>query len=289
METQNITATQKLSFVKKSDLTEKKLLFKPVDLKETSKKLILKKAEPKIVDTNFVITENLFKYNAIKEIGPKKEMWSPDGVAIQKAYDTICEMWNKDQKSRNFIKHLVSGFLPYNPWSRILNTGEDTLKCAILNHTITGIMDVSKDVAKFSILKMGIDCHASVEGREEYSEDEIKSINEERAKMKPEIREMRVAVGSDTSTKFMQVESVLALRVFAMEIMFQTDELNFTIRKNIINSVQENISDDKKLTKKQVNQVAGQQVYGMDHKIDKSTFSALEKLKVELESQGKTN
>ena len=71
MEIQNITSPQKLSFVKKSDLTEKKILFQPtasegkliikkINLSEVNQildnrqNLKLIKAQPKIVDPNFV-------------------------------------------------------------------------------------------------------------------------------------------------------------------------------------------------------------------------------------------
>ncbi|MCK9417537.1 hypothetical protein M0Q97_12925, partial [Candidatus Dojkabacteria bacterium] len=40
-------------------------------------------------------------------IKPKKQLWDLNKELVEKAYKNICIMWNKDYKSRGFLKHLI--------------------------------------------------------------------------------------------------------------------------------------------------------------------------------------
>lgn len=290
--------SQKLSLVKKQDLIEKP---KPVLIKKSANlsdfnqvvdsknKLKLKKKSEvnsnTVEDVDFEkVDEKLFCFDAIKEMAEAKAMWEYKPEVVDKAYKTICKMWNKDQKSRNFVKHLISAFIPYNPWCRMINTPDELgCKCAILNHKISGIVTITQGLSPIMMEKLMMDCHANVENRTKYTPEEIEKYEEKLKTIPVEIRESRVAVMSESSTKFLQVETVQALSVFATEMLWHSDEMNFTIRKNMLNKAQEDVPQKSKLTKSQINDVAGNSVYGMNHKISDKTISALEKLKAELE------
>jgi len=290
----------KLNFVKKSDLNSDCILHKKAvleDLKELNK------------DPNFEIMSLIhFKVDFLNEMKPREAIWDPNPQDVQNAFDKLKVMWNKDQKSRNFTKHLISAFLPYNSWNRLMNVPEKVetplikiddndlkkpFKCAILNHNVTGIENISKHATEYNMKKMFIDahivCEEVVEGQEKrthYTPEECEELNSIKRKQPIEIQNYRIGVASDTSDKYLQVESIIALLHFATEIMFMSDELNFTVKKNMINHAQSEVSKEKQLNKKQINQVAGQQLYGMEHKVDKSTYSALANLKQELEKAG---
>ena len=313
---ENISGTsQKLSLVKKSEVekqnsTKPLIIKKSANLSNFNQKLdvknnlkLKKKTEIDVVveDPNFIkIDEKHFQFDALKEMKKPETLWEYNPEVVDKAYKIICKMWNKDQKSRNFVKHLVSAFLPYNPWNRLMFVPDETknqpiridtndlkteFKCAILNHKVTGIKNIASGITPHAMKKMSIDCHCSVEGRDKYTDTEIEELTLVRSMIPVEIIETRVGVSSETSTKYLQVEAVQALLIFSTELMWHNDELNFTVRKNMINRAQENVPKEKQLKPKQVNQIVGQQIYGMDHKVDTKTYSALEKLKLELDKQ----
>jgi len=274
----------KLNFVKKSDLNSDSILHKKSVLEDLKE------------DPNFEKTTLLhFKVDFLNEMKPRENIWDPNPQDVQNAFEKLKVMWNKDQKSRNFTKHLISAFLPYNSWNRLMNVPEkvETFKCAILNHNVTGIGNISKSATEYNMKKMFIDAHINcediVEGQEKrthYTPEECEELNSIKRKQPIEIQNYRIGVMSETSDKYLQVESIIALLHFATEIMFISDELNFTMNKNRINRGQSEISKDKQLNKKQINQIVGRQTYGMDHKVDEKTFSALSNLKLELEKEG---
>ena len=296
-QSEEIQNNVKLNFVKKSDLTSNCILHKKDVLEDLNK------------DPNFEIMSLIhLNFDFVKEMKPREKIWDPNPQDVQNAFERLKQMWNKDQKSRNFTKHLISAFLPYNSMNRLLNVPEKVetpiikiddndlktpFKCAILNCTITGIGNISKHVTEYNMKKMFIDGHIAcediVEGQEKrthYTSEECEELNSIKRKQPIEIQNYRIGVMSDTSDKYLQVESIIALLHFATEMMFISDELNFTIKKTMINRGQNGISKEKQLNKKQINQLVGRQTYGMDHKVDKKTFSALEKLKLELEKEG---
>ncbi len=294
--------TPKLVLKKKSELSETTSDIKPEKVKFTRKSAVMdmtksvilkdkKKNIVPVVDENFkIIPTPLINFSDF--IPEKKEMFSLDSKYCQQAYDTICAMWNKDQKSRNFVKHLISAFVPYNNFARLFNISEgENTKCAILNHNVTGIREISEGLTKISMKKMFIDAHLiteevpeGAEKRTKYNEDEIAEMDAIRKTVPIEIVEVRVGVMSDKSDKIIQVETNQALVMFATEMLLRCDELNFTIRKTRLQHAQSDVPKEKQLTKKEINQVVGRQTFGMDHKVDNKTFSKLLALKEELEN-----
>jgi hypothetical protein len=294
----------KLNFINKVDLINKSILKEKPILHKKSAIELLKE------DPNFEkISMSQFNFDFVKEMKPRTQIWDPNPEEVQEAYNKLKQMWNKDQKARNFVKHLVSAFLPYNQWNRLMNVSEKLenspikiddndlkkpFKCAILNHNVTGIGNISTEQSEYSMKRMFIDAHMicedTIEGQEkrtQYNNEEIKTLNDLRNKQSVEVKNCRIGVMSDTSDKYLQVESIIALQNFTIELAFVSDELNFTIRKNMINRAQENVLKEIKLDKKQVNQIVARQIHGLDHKVDEKTYSALEKLKLELEKEDK--
>ena len=222
---------------------------------------------------------------------PKKEkVWESNPESIKNAYGKILENWNKNEKSRNFIKHLIAAFLPYDNFMRMIFIPiENKIKCAILNVEITGIQNIAEEFTKFSMSKMFIDSKVMTENRTEYTEEEIKKIEKEKNQMRECVKESRVAIHSDKSDKYLLVESNLALYVFTQEMLWLNNkEFDFLIKKMRIKSFNDNLPKEKQLSKKEVNVVSKATTFGVKSHMKDSAFSALEKLKATLEESEKS-
>ena len=83
----------------------------------------------------------------------RKQIWDPTAEGINAAYGKYVKLWNKDQKSRNFVKHLVANFLPINQFARALNLPADT-KCAILGFELAGISEIAEVHGRLGVKRM---------------------------------------------------------------------------------------------------------------------------------------
>ena len=212
----------------------------------------------------------------------RKQIWDPRVELIHEAYDKIVIIWNKDQKSRNFIKHLIACFLPIDQWSRAFNLNpEEENKCAILGVKLAGMKQISEGLADMGMKKMMIDCHLIGEERKKYTEEELKEIEAIKAKYPDEIQYAQVAYLSDKSDKKLSQEAVLALLNFTQNTILICDELNFTLKKMQLKRAQ--FDTETKLTDKQVNKIAKAAAFNVRDNIDDKTIDALQKLKLELE------
>ena len=230
---------------------------------------------------------------------PKKALWDPDYKLVEESYKKIIELWNKDQKSRNFIKHLIAAFLPYEPMNRMSNVADkDRIVCAILNRKLTGIANVARDYGDVSVQHLFKTAHQylanaddlSVAGMEkdlnagkEISEIDIK-IAGLMEKMPEEVKNIQIGVMSDSSDKFMMVESIMALLGFAQGLILAGNkELNFLLKKIQLKRIQENL--EEKLTDSEVNKVVAAQTFGLKNHIKEDTISKLEKMKAEMDAK----
>lgn len=270
---------------------------------ESTKKLVLKKPITE-VDPNFhKINLSEFQRDFVKELPKKEQLWDLNPMTVQKAYDRILAIWNQDEKSRNFIKHLVGGFVPYDSFARLMNVPEtDDLKCAVLNFKLTGIGNISKGVTTVSMRKMAINCQCVVDKREKYSDDEIKELEDLRAALPVEIRNQQIGVGSETSDKYMLVESIFALRHFCA-MLLMCNETDNGIAKILSKKMKsETFAKQSERTEIPIVQFVGRMnrveskpkmktvpgpqnsAYTMEDTIDTNTFSKLQALKDKMET-----
>jgi len=228
----------------------------------------------------------------------QKKIWDPNPKLTEKAYKIICQAWLKDDKSRNFVKHLIAAFFPINSFDKILNAGDEELKCAILGIKLTGIGNISTGITEFNMAKMMADAHATIEERKQYTEEEVQKLETIRDSLPIEIREGRFAWCSDRSDKLLSNEALTAFRIFVETVAFIPEfekEFTFLIKKMQINSFQENTNFiNNKLDKTEINKVAKATTFGIKavakigDNIDPKTLSALEKLKLQMEEQDET-
>ncbi len=261
---------------------------------ELKQKPVDKKPVDKSPETNFLqVSPEGLKFNFKAEMKPKEKIWDLNPDLVQTAYDKIVVMWNKDQKSRNFIKHLIAGFLPYEPMYRMLNAGPDPLFCAITNLKLTGVGEIAKHYGELGVQRMFSSAHAMViesENREETEEEKAANLAQQEKiagmikAMPREVQNVQIGVSSDSSTKYLMVETIQALLHFSTTLlMFGDDEMSFLLKKSQINKTQQN--RENKITPSEVNKVAAAVTFGLKSNVSEKTYSALEKLKMQLEEE----
>lgn len=214
-----------------------------------------------------------FKENLFHQYGIKANMVTDlDGEAIQTAYDKILVIWNKDEKSQSFIKHLINAFLPFNLMNCMLTeTPGEIYKCSILGSKLTSIKQVAELYSDIGMKKMQFSSKAMLENRDNLTESEMKILLNIRNKAKPEVRYGNIAVLSDKSTKFIQKETAIALQHFcANMILIENRNLLFVKHKpknTSVNSLQQKPQKPQRL-----------QVSIEEH-IDSKSLSALQSIK----------
>lgn len=222
-----------------------------------------------------------YSFESFKE---KDSIYEPDKKLTIKAYNNIVQMWNKDQKSRNFLKHIIGAFVPINFFNKILHAPEEQMKCAILNIRLTGIGNIAKEITKLSMENMFQGAKAMTENRTERTPEEMKKIQEIKNSIPVECLNGSCAYFSDTSTKFLSIEALIALRYICEELLFSDDkEAHFTINKKRLNEYQK--EQKNKLNENEINRVTKATTYGVGDNMDDKTREALLKLQSQLQTK----
>lgn len=154
-----------------------------------------------------------------KKLLPRQsEVGDMNYQTAQKAYDKIIMLWNKDEVSRNFVKHLIIAFYPYKPIDRVLFVDEksEPITCSVLGYKLTGIDNINQNpslsnfIEEKTILNAGI----ASEGRKKPNDQEIAKMKTLKDMLPVEIKFQQIAVISNKSKKCLQAESAFALDVF---------------------------------------------------------------------------
>lgn len=226
-------------------------------------------------------TENNFIQNEVPELMiehfERKEIWSPVYEDIAENYSKLAEIWNKDQKARNFIKHLISKFLPINNWNRCFNLPEgESMTCSLSGKKLTGIKNCSEYLSKIFIYKTIMESKKFIQKVDyEYTEEELSQLNEARNNIPEEIKAGRVAYLSDKSDRKLSQESILALQYFAMN-MFYLPEIS-----NCLGVKRKNNQVEPETVKNEV----PKSTYKLLDNVPESITEKLNKLKEQLEQK----
>lgn len=219
----------------------------------------------------------------IKNITDIEEKHSKD--LITKAYIKICQLWNKDLKSRNFIKHLILNFIPINEWNKILNFPESELKenknhCCILNIKLIGIRKLSEELAEFKIKQMYITAETDNDKKQKL----IDEYNSEIKKLPTEIKFKDYAYFGNKSDKYLSKYALIALKNFISETLLSDEkEINFLLNKMRFKQAQERFPKNKQLNNSELNKVVKASTFGLRNIIDDKTLEKLKVLKDEIE------
>lgn len=219
----------------------------------------------------------------IKNITDIEEKHSKD--LITKAYIKICQLWNKDSKSRNFIKHLILNFIPINEWNKILNFPESELKenknhCCILNIKLIGIRKLSEELAEFKIKQMYITAETDNDKKQKL----IDEYNSEIKKLPTKIKFKDYAYFGNKSDKYLSKYALIALKNFISETLLSDEkEINFLLNKMRFKQAQERFPKNKQLNNSELNKVVKASTFGLRNIIDDKTLEKLKVLKDEIE------
>ena len=219
-----------------------------------------------------------------KEEDSKEEQFPLNYNLLNKALLRICDLWNKDDKSRWFVKHLIGNFLPINAFNKILNFSEEDIKNGldrdcILGIKLAGIYSISKELGTFTTEKMMATARAVTEGKKELNPEDVKKLKDIKAKLPIEIRNASFAFCADKSNKYLCRESINALLIFTEHALLNGEkEIEFLLNKKRISESQQYIKKEKRLNNKQVNKVVKASTFGMTSILDEETIAKLKGL-----------
>lgn len=201
---------------------------------------------------------------------------------VDKAFQKICKMYNKDYKSRNFVKHLISNFLPINPWNKVLNFPEEEISKGknvdcLLNIKLAGINQISEAMSEVGMIRMRINAKCLLEKREKYTDEEIKELNDVKSKYPIEIVKSSFGYMSENSDKYLCTESLQSLLAFAQEcIMRDVRDIVFLMSKKRVAMANNRLPKKHQLNNKQINEVSKANAFDMSHHLSKDTIEKLQ-------------
>lgn len=165
---------------------------------------------------------NFEKIDYKSKFGEKEKIFDMDHILIDKAYTKLQDMYNYCEQQRKFVQHLIKAFLPLDMWHRMMLVDKET-RCAVLGYKVTGIHNVSECYGKAGTKRMLAVAHANVDGRNTLTEDEISDIKSVIKEYPIEIQKCRIGVCSESSNKYMMLESIIALQDVAEQINFYVE------------------------------------------------------------------
>ena len=214
----------------------------------------------------------------------KKDFFSPNEELVNKAIIKLCELWNTDEKTRGFVKHILHSFIPIDPWSKVLNFGNDpktNRRCAILGIKCASINEIADHWGKRKVEDLILQARIEMEKEGLDKEKEMKLREAEIKKMPIEVRNRTIAYMSDKSEKILSGEAIAAIQIFLDNCLFGGEkEISYLLTK-IRNS---QVLKDKGFTKKEVEQVT-RAASGDKPCLNDETIDKLKKLKEELENK----
>lgn len=159
----------------------------------------------------------------------------------------------EDQKSKKFVEHLIKSFLPINPLNRIYEFGNDTDKsCCLSGFRLASIKEMIEAAKKSGVDEQYInnmDILCSEEGDEAYSlaiDNYNNSCKDKKKRIYKNIRDKDYAFTSDSSSRVLSTEGILALESFAEEeIKSGNKSIKFLLNRN--KKVSNNTRPDKKI------------------------------------------
>lgn len=215
----------------------------------------------------------------------EKKLCEPDEKLTNEAYNKICELWNKDEKSRGFIKYLIRSYFPIQPLNKILSFSGDASttgknRCCILNIKIAGIKEISDSWAPLALLQAGEDFKLAAEGKKKYSKEFMKKRYEILQEMPVEIRRSTIGYFSTYKgcEKYLSGEAYKALITFVEECM-DNDE------KEVISVLEQKRQEENRATSKKEfkpeRKEKKEKTYDFSQFVDEETLKKLQGLKKE--------
>lgn len=164
-----------------------------------------------------------------QEAKENNNLFLVDKNIVKHAFIRICDTWNKDEKARKFLKHLIAAYINISQFNRIFNFSEEQISenkniCAIMNFKLAGIQDIAREYSKFIIDKAKIEVAHTTEEKQKA----INEYNEKINNLPSEIRLKRIAYSNtEKSNKFLSQEAYIALiKLFVPEMILGDNEMS---------------------------------------------------------------
>ena len=210
---------------------------------------------------------------------------------VRKTYKQLCQSYNKDEKARAFVKHIVGAFYPVNSWNKIMQFTDDILsakknKCALTGLWVCGIKDIAELGSKLLVPRARYDC-ANTEEEKKQAEEEFNAIV---ASFPAAVKNRIFAYFSEKSDKYLSNDAVIALQLFVQDCIFSdVKDIMFVLNKKRFKKFNNSVSNKNKLSKPQINKISKAQTYGGMSKAmlgnDAELAKKLLSIKDELESK----
>ena len=144
--------------------------------------------------------------------GRERNPLEPREELVNRAYNKICEMWNRDEKARGFVKFLIRAFIPVNQSNKILDG--DVRDC-LLGIKVAGVKPIADAWGKIMLEGM------TGKARE-------KAIREGTKGLPAEVKFATFGYYSDDKKcdKYISGETYVALNEFVQDMTYDEDEKN---------------------------------------------------------------
>lgn len=183
---------------------------------------------------------------------------------VLKSFKTLCDLYNKDNKSRNFVKHIIGAFYPVNSWNKVVSFPEEILsakknKCALTGFWVCGIKEIAELGAKLLLPRAKYEC-ASTEEEKQQAEKEFNTVKNS---FSAAVKNRMFAYMSDKSDKYLSNDAIIALQIFVEQCIFQdVKDIMFILNKKRTKQFNSSVSNKNKLSKAQINKISKAQTYG---------------------------
>lgn len=183
---------------------------------------------------------------------------------VRKALKNICQLYNKDNKSRNFVKHIIGAFYPINSWNKVIDFSDNDKKakknkCALTGFYVCGLKEIADLGAKLLLPRAKFEVAETEEQKKQAEKEFNKIMNSFSAAAK----NRTFAYMSDKSDKYLSNDAIIALQIFVEQCIFQdVKDIIFVLNKKRFNRFNNSVSKQNKLSKAQINKVSKAQTYG---------------------------
>ena len=215
----------------------------------------------------------------------QKRIGEPDEKLTNDAYNKICELWNKDEKSRGFIKFLIRSFIPKKPMNKILSSsGQDgsKVRCCVLGIKLAGIKEITDAWTPVTLLRTAESVSMQAEGRDKVSREYLKKEKKLLQDMPVEVRNSTIGYYSDKENcdKYLSGEAYIALLEFVEDCTFGDEEeiVNLLIQMKRAEE-RKNAPRPAAKTWKKPKEEGGQKTFGFSQFIDEKAMEKLKKIK----------
>lgn len=228
--------------------------------------------------------------------------YATDPKLCEKAFKKLCELWNKNLKSRNFVIHLCVAFTPYNQFNKVskfdcekdVKSTPDAViypehfhaaECALLGIKMVGLLRLASELTRFSFAKMKIELESN---SDKLSDSQVQRIKQLWKDMPIEVKSKSFGYFSEKSDKFISSAAMTAILRFIPEMIIRDcPELRYAINKNRIQTINSEVPEEKRLNPKQINKVAKASTFNITNHLDNGTIAALKGLKAAFEESEK--